>query len=162
MMGRRRTYRRPRSHRIARGVVIALVLLVAAPALLRLAGLLITLTAHPAGCLVLLAATGTGAYRLGLHRRPVARAQITTADPGTAMLKQQAAQLQHDLDQSRAEIGDLRGQLADAQASATAAWDQASSRPPRRALGDTAPLDVLDAEQLAAQPMSGARRLGGA
>ena len=93
----RRAYRRTRSHRIVFGVAIALVvLLVAAPIL-----------AHLAVVLVLLTAAGAGCYRLGLARRPVAKATITTADPETAMLRQQAARLQHDLDQARADARQL-------------------------------------------------------
>jgi hypothetical protein len=66
-----------------------------------------------------------------------------------------------ELDRAHAEIADLNARLDAANASAMAAWDASASRPPRRSLGDTAPLCVLDAEQLAEQPMSGVRRIGG-
>jgi septal ring factor EnvC (AmiA/AmiB activator) len=100
--------------------------------------------------------------------RPVTGSGCAHTDSALDQAQADLARLRAQLDQANAEITDLRGQLADAladledaRASATAAWDQASDRPPRRAIGDTAPLDVLDAEQLANQPMSGVRRIGG-
>jgi hypothetical protein len=62
------------------------------------------------------------------------------------------------LDQARAEIRDLRGQLADATESAHAAWDAASDRTPRRTTKDA---DEAANERLATTPMSGVRRIGG-
>jgi hypothetical protein len=176
---RRRAYRRKRTRRVACGVLVALVLLVVASPLLHFAALLVALTAHPGGVLVLLAATGAAAYRLGLNRRPVARATITAPNTDTGQLRQQVGertaegdQLRAELSQARADARELladcdadlarmRAELDGARASATAAWDQAASRPPRRPAGDTAPRNVLDAEQLAMTPMSGARSLFG-
>jgi hypothetical protein len=95
-------------------------------------------------------------------RRPAAqRDHMAWPDDATATVAAADPGLLAELDQARAEAADLRGQLAAAQDSAMAAWDQSASRTPRRLIGDTRPLDVLAAEQLAAQPMSGARRIGG-
>jgi hypothetical protein len=66
-----------------------------------------------------------------------------------------------ELDQARADITALRAELADAKASAEAAWDAAADRPPaRRRDDDTMPLRPTDADHLADTPMSGARRIG--
>ena len=99
----RRAYRRTRSHRIVFGVVIALVvLLVAAPIL-----------AHLAVVLVLLTTAGAGCYRLGLRRRPVARAQISTPDPQAAQLRRQLDEAAALADQYRAELSRVRAQIDD-------------------------------------------------
>jgi hypothetical protein len=131
--------RRNRRHNPAAWLVLVLVLLIL-PAVVRVLAV------------VVLVAIAAGITRWSWsRRRPPARPVATQTNPG----------LLAELDQANAEIRDLRGQLDDAQASATAAWDQASNRPPRRPIGDTQPLDVLDAEQLATTPMSGARSLFG-
>jgi septal ring factor EnvC (AmiA/AmiB activator) len=212
---RRRTYRHHRQHRVARGVLIALALVLA-----------VRMAAQLAGVLVLLAAAIGGGYWLGLHRRPVTRARRARAYPteaqiGTAIAdceglqkqldertaelsqaradarqllaecNQDAYRLRKQVDAVTAELDQLRAQLDHSRAQQTrrptetelreqlraragqvskrldhdqllthlsGPLDQASARPPRRPAGDTVPLDVLDAEQLAA-PMSGARSL---
>jgi hypothetical protein len=159
-----RTYRRQRAPRVLYAVAIVLVLLVVG-----------RLAAHLLGVLVLVAAAGYGGYLAGQRSRPVAKATISAPDPAAGQLRAELHAVRgqladarralggHDAETARlrAELADTRAALGEARASATAAWDQAASRPPRRLIGDTAPMDALDAERLAQTPMSGARSLFG-
>lgn len=95
MMARRRPYRR-RHPVLTVTAALGLLVLVVLPLLTHLLWLLAAFTV-----------TGIGAYQLGLRHRPVAKASITTADPETAMWKQEAARLQHDLGQAAADRAQL-------------------------------------------------------
>jgi uncharacterized protein HemX len=166
---RRRIYRHHRQHRVARGVLIALALVLA-----------VRMAAQLASVLVLLAAAIGGGYWLGLRRRPVAEAAtITTADPETAIVKLHAAPRQQDLDQARAgarqllagcnrDAYRLRQQLDAVTAERDQLRAQQTRRPTETELREQlrARADQvskrLDLDQLAATLMSGAHPLGGA
>lgn len=139
--------RRARGHHPVVLFVCAIVALAVGRAVLHLIGLAV----------VAVVVAGV-AYLAGQRTRPVAR--VTSARTSPAPVAQLAS-LGAERDQLRAEAADLRRQLADARASAEAAWDASAGRAPsRRVTGDTTPLDVLDAEKLGQTPMSGARSLG--
>jgi len=157
-----RRVRRGRSHR-------ALYAVLALAALLVVDGMAV----HLLGVLVLLAVVGCGGYLAGQRSHPAAKATMSTSNSEPRRLRAEVHAARGQLADARrmlgghdAETARLRAELAyaraaadQARASAVAAWDQAGNRPPCRPVGDTAPLDLLDAERLAATPMSGARSL---
>jgi hypothetical protein len=94
---------------------------------------------HMLGALIVAAAIGGAGYWLGLRVRPAAKVATDSAE---------LARLRAELDQARTE-------LAEAKANAAAAWDAASSVPPKT----TRP--APGREQLLADPRAGVHDLGG-
>ena len=94
---------------------------------------------HMLGALIVAAAIGGAGYWLGLRARPTAKVTADSAE---------LARLRAELDQARTE-------LAEAKANAAAAWDAASSVPPKT----TRP--APGREQLLADPRAGVHELGG-
>jgi hypothetical protein len=106
--------------------------------------------AHLAGFLAAAGAIGTAGYALGRRHRPVTLrpAHLSPASPPVASAA--------ELARLRAERERLAAELAEARASATAAWDAAASRPPSPPRAAPAPL----VDRLVADPLSGVHRLG--
>ena len=162
-MTRRQLRRHSRRHPIAAAVVVLVGLVLAG-----------SVAAHLAD-LILLAAIGAGGYALGRNRRPAARATgrrgpalVQPAAPATTWSNSwpgprdhsaQLATLTAERDQLGAEVADLRRQLADARASAEAAWDAAAERPPLRLVEPDNAGGKRSA--LLADPLGGARPLVG-
>jgi hypothetical protein len=140
-----------------------------------------TTVLHLIGWVAATAAVGAVCWYIGHRSRPVSRVRTRrTAGPSreitaerdrlgravdtlTGQLGQAHAETWQLLAGRDADLARLRGELADAKASAQAAWDAAADRPPaRRAASGPPPTGMLGADQLAAQPMSGARPVGGA
>jgi hypothetical protein len=98
--------------------------------------------------LVLIVAAVTVAYRAGQHRRPPLRLVKARPvdDPELAALRTENARL-------HAQVSQLRREAQDATTAMHAAWDAASSTPPR-------PRGAAR-HQLALTPMSGVHELGG-
>jgi hypothetical protein len=147
---RRQLRRHARRHPILAAVAVLVGLVLA-----------VSIAEHLAA-LVVLAAIAAGAYAIGRNRRPAtartgpapvqpARPVATSADTRPGPLDRSA--------QLAAEIADLRRQLADARASAEAAWDAAAERPPvhHAEPGDTGGKRTA----LLADPLGGARPLVG-
>lgn len=120
-----------------------------------------TTVLHLIGWVAATAAVGAVCWYTGRRRAlPATRARTTRARTTRPAARRAPAAPPDDgqVRQLRADLAQLRDALADAKASATAAWDAAAARPPaRRVTSDTAP---LDAEHLADTPMSGVRRTG--
>lgn len=136
----RRTARRHRTPHLATtalALAAVLVLLVVAEVAAHLAGLALAALIFGAG------------YWLGLRRRPVAKASISKPDSQAAMLNKEVARLQQELEREHERTGQ-------AEASAQAAWDAASSVPPkpRKEPG-------IAKDRLLADPLGGVHELGG-
>jgi hypothetical protein len=156
-MTARRSRRRNHQARIVTAIALTAVAVAAA-----------TTVAHVIGWVAATAAVGAVCWYAGRRTRPVTRAKATTRprprgadpDPPPEWYRRRNAHLENELEHTRMKARQLAADLADAKASATAAWDAAADRPPaRRAATGTAP-GVVDVDQLANQPMSGARRIG--
>jgi hypothetical protein len=135
--------------------------------------LVLSIAAHLAGLVILAAAVG-GGYLAGRRSRPAATARPARPAPRPAPSRPSPAaapqwwQLaeadgtRHEpgrqLAAARAEITRLHAELADARASAAAAWDAAAERPPSAPAGHG---PASHREALLAAPRSGVRSLVG-
>jgi hypothetical protein len=144
----RRRYARRHRHPLLTAALVFLVLIVAMTVI------------HWAGFLLTAAVAGAAGYAISEHRagRRVIPGRVIPPGPlpkpppgpppGTA-----------ERDRLAAQVADLTTQLAQARASATAAWDAAAARPPK-APAEPQPSDVRS--RLLSDPLSGTRPLGGA